>query len=101
MKNLDPTSFPYSAVKTFSVATHHFRGIILNFGINLWWGTSDSMKLSKWDFVDKGSHPLKKKLLIYGHFPKEALTPPPLVLDTNGVTFVSAKLGKRKNPKFP
>ena len=39
------------AVKTFSVATHLFRGIILNIRKSLRWGTSDSMKLSTWDYV--------------------------------------------------
>ena len=51
MKNLDQTSFPYRAVKTFSVATHLFRGIILNIGKSLRWGTTNSMKLFKWDYV--------------------------------------------------
>ena len=51
MKNLDQTSFPNRAVKTFSVATHLFRGIILNIGKSLRWGTSDFIKLSKWDYV--------------------------------------------------
>ena len=32
MKNLDQTSFPNRAVKTFSVAKHLFRGIKLTFG---------------------------------------------------------------------
>ena len=38
-------------VKTFSVATHLFRGMILNISKSLGWGTSDSMKLSKWYYV--------------------------------------------------
>ena len=38
-------------VQTFSVTTHLFRGIILNIRKSLRWGTSDSMKLSKWDYV--------------------------------------------------
>ena len=45
-KNLDQTSFPNRAVKTFL-----FRGIILKIRKSLRWGTSDSMKLSKWDHV--------------------------------------------------
>ena len=52
MKNLNQTSFPNRAVKTFSVATHLFRGIILNIRKSLRWGTSDSMKLSTRDNVD-------------------------------------------------
>ena len=51
MKNLDPTSFPTRTVNTFSVATNLFRGIIINIGQCLRWGTSDSLKLSKWDYV--------------------------------------------------
>ena len=51
MKNLDQTSFPNRAVKTFYVATHLFRDIILNMRNSLRWGTSNSMKLSKWDYV--------------------------------------------------
>ena len=52
IKNLDQTSFPYRAVKTFSVATHLLRGIILNIRECFRWGTSDSRKLSTWDYVD-------------------------------------------------
>ena len=52
MKNLNQTSFPNRAVKTFSVATHLIRGIILFTRKGLRWGTSDSMKLSKWDYVN-------------------------------------------------
>ena len=48
---MDQTSFPNRAVKTISVATHLFRGIILNTRKNLRWGTCNSMKLSKWDYV--------------------------------------------------
>ena len=52
INNFDQTSYPSNrAVKTFSVATHLFRGIILNIRKSLRWGTSDSMKLSKWDYV--------------------------------------------------
>ena len=51
IKNLDKTSFPNRTVKTFSVATHFFRGIILNISKSLRCGTSDFMKLSKWDYV--------------------------------------------------
>ena len=51
MKNLNQTSFPNRAVKTFSVATHLFRGIILFTRKSLRWGTSDSMKLSTRDNV--------------------------------------------------
>ena len=51
MKNLNQTSFPNRAVKTFSIATHLFRGIILFSRKSLWWGTSDSMKLSTRDYV--------------------------------------------------
>ena len=51
MKNLDQTSFPIRAVKTFSVATHLLRGIILFIGKSLRFGTSHYMKLSKWDYV--------------------------------------------------
>ena len=47
IKNLDQTSFPNRAVKIFSVATHLFRGIRKS----LRWGTSNSMKLYKWDYV--------------------------------------------------
>ena len=47
----DQTSFLNRTVKTFSVATYLFRGIILNIRKNLRWGTSDSMKLSTWDYV--------------------------------------------------
>ena len=49
--NFDQTSFPNRADKTFSGATHLFRGIILNIRKSLRWGTSDSMKLYKWDYV--------------------------------------------------
>ena len=51
MKNLNHTSFPNRAVKTFSVATHLFRGIILFTRKSLRWGTSDSMKLCTRDNV--------------------------------------------------
>ena len=51
MKNLDQTSLPKRAVKTFSVAIHLFRGILLNIGKFLRWSTSDSMTLFKWDYV--------------------------------------------------
>ena len=51
VKNLDQTSFPNRAVKTFSVATHLFRGIILLTRKSLRWGTSDCMKLSTRDNV--------------------------------------------------
>ena len=34
-----------------SVATHLFRGIILNIRKSFRWGTSDSIKLFKWDYV--------------------------------------------------
>ena len=51
IKNLYQPLFPNRAVKTFSVATHLFRGIILNIRKSLKWGTSDSMKLSTWDYV--------------------------------------------------
>ena len=45
------TSFPHRTVKTFSFTTHLFRGIILNIRKSLRWGTSISIKLSKWDYV--------------------------------------------------
>ena len=51
MKNLDQTYFPNRAVKTFSFAIHHVRGIILNIGKSLRWGTYDSTKFFKWDYV--------------------------------------------------
>ena len=51
IKNLDKTSFPNRAGKIFSIATHLFRGIILNIRKSLRGGTSDSTKLSKWDYV--------------------------------------------------
>ena len=51
MKNLNQTSFANRAVKTFSVATHLFRGIILFTRKRLRWGTSGPMKLSTRDNV--------------------------------------------------
>ena len=48
---LGNVTFSNSTVKTFSVATHLCRGIILNIRKSLRWGTSDSMKLSQWDYV--------------------------------------------------
>ena len=51
MKNLNQTSFPNRAVKTFSVATHLFRGIILFTRKSLRLGTFDFMKLSTRDNV--------------------------------------------------
>ena len=48
---MDQTSFPNRAVKTFSVVTHLFKGIILNIRKSLRSGTFDSMKLSTWDYV--------------------------------------------------
>ena len=44
----------------------------------------------------------KKKLFTFGHFPKVALPPsPPPVLDTLGVTFAKADLGKSYYQKLP
>ena len=51
INNLEHTSFPNRTVKKNSVATQLFRGIILNIRKSLRWGASDSMKLSKWDYV--------------------------------------------------
>ena len=51
IKNLDKTSFPNRAGKIFSITTHFFSGIILNIKKSLRGVTSDSMKLSKLDYV--------------------------------------------------
>ena len=51
IKNLAQTSFPNRAVKTFSVSPHFFRGTILNIRKSFRWGTSDSMKPIKCDYV--------------------------------------------------
>ena len=40
------------AVKSFSVATHLFRGIIIKIRKSLRWGTPNSVKISKWHYVN-------------------------------------------------
>ena len=63
MKKLNQTSFPNRAVKTFSVATHVFRGIILFTRKSLRWVTSVSMKLSTRDNVNGYVRPTPQELL--------------------------------------
>ena len=41
-------------IKSFSVDTHLFRGIIIKIRNSLRWGTLDSVKLSEWHYVRKG-----------------------------------------------
>ena len=44
-------SFLKRAIKSYSVATHLFRGIIVIIRKSLRWGTPDSVKLSEWHYV--------------------------------------------------
>ena len=67
IKNLDQTSFSNRDVKTFSVATHLFRGIILNIRRSLRWGTSGSLKLSTWDYVPPVSVVKSTRIFNWSH----------------------------------
>ena len=55
IKNLDQNSFPNRTVKTFSVATRLFRGILLNIRKSLRWGTL-------WNFPSGTMWPLAELL---------------------------------------
>ena len=57
-----------TAIKSFSVATHLFRGIIITIRKSLRWGTTNPLKLSEWHHVSRPYLLLFVKLIFLSLF---------------------------------